>query len=202
MAKIRSTPELRKAVHGEMDMKSDGPPALTTRMRGKLSVGADSADNHHLSVISSSHRKLIFFSVSNMSQPSSSSSFQTLFDAALQDYENQTGNSLVDHPFARQLEECDSVDSVAAILQEQSRGFREFRGGDGNLMKSVMRSVDVLYTLSVSTILGEGIGLVRPKVFISVPCSSSLLFSHSRLRKQYLLVSPSYSPYVSLSDSL
>ena len=93
-----------------------------------------------------------------MSRPSSS--FQDLFNAALQDYENQTETKLVEHPFAKQLEECDSVDSIVAILQEQAQTFRKFRGDDGKIMKSLKSSVDVLYTLSNSTILGEGIGLV------------------------------------------
>ena len=106
-----------------------------------------------------------------MSQPSSTFSFQDLFNAALQDYENQTGNRLVDHPFAKQLEACDSVDSTIAILQEQAQIFHEFRGDDGKLMKSLKSSVDVLYTLSISTVLGEGIGLVHPKSFIRIPCS-------------------------------
>jgi hypothetical protein len=98
-----------------------------------------------------------------MSQPSSSSSFHSLFNAALQDYENQTGTSLIDHPFAKQLEACNSLDSISTILQDQAHIFREFRGDDGKLMKSLKCSVDVLYTLSSSTVLGEGIGLVCSK---------------------------------------
>jgi hypothetical protein len=94
-----------------------------------------------------------------MSRPSSS--FQDLFNAALQDYENQTETKLIEHPFAKQLEECDSVDSIVAILQEQAQTFRKFRGDDGKITKSLKSSVDVLYTLSNSTVLGEGIGLVR-----------------------------------------
>jgi len=98
-----------------------------------------------------------------MSQLSSSSSFQALFGAALQDYEKRTGISLVNHPLAKQLEECDSLDSIIAIIREQAKDFREFRGDNGKLMKSVKRSVDVLYILSISTVLGEGVGVVRPK---------------------------------------
>jgi hypothetical protein len=103
-----------------------------------------------------------------MNQPSSSS-FQGLFNAALQDYENQTGTRLVDHPFAKQFEACDSVDSITAILQEQAQIFREFRGDDGRPMKSLKCSIDVLHSLSTSTVLGEGIGLVHPQLFIGVP---------------------------------
>ena len=95
------------------------------------------------------------------------SSFQGLFNAALQDYQIQTGNNLIDHPFAKQLESCDSADSVTAILQEQAQIFREFRGEDGKFMKSLKCSVNVLYTLSITT---EGIGLVHPNQFIDITC--------------------------------
>ena len=94
-----------------------------------------------------------------MSRPFPPSSFQTLFSAALQDYERQTGTSLVDHPLAKQLERRDSVDSITTLLQEQTRIFHEFRGNDGTLMKSLKCSVDIIYTLS-DTILGEAISLV------------------------------------------
>jgi hypothetical protein len=106
-----------------------------------------------------------------MSQPSSSSSFRDLFNAALQDYENQTGTRLDSHPVAKQLEACDSVDSINAILQDQAQIFRQFRGDNGKPMKSLKSSADVLYTLSTSTVLGEGVGLVRPKSSIADPCS-------------------------------
>ena len=96
------------------------------------------------------------------------SSFQDLFDAALKDYQNQTRTSLIDHPFAKQLESCDSVDSINAILQEQAQIFRDFRGDDGKLMKSVKYSVNILYTLSTTT---AGIGLVHPNSFIWILCS-------------------------------
>ena len=99
-----------------------------------------------------------------MEQPSS---FRDLFNAALQDYQNQTGNSLIDHPLARQLDSCDSADSITAILQERAQIFRDFRGDDGKFMKSLKCSVNILYTLSVAT---GGIGLVHPKPLIGVPC--------------------------------
>ena len=103
-----------------------------------------------------------------MSRPSSTLSFRDLLNAALQRHEIQTGIRLVEHPFAKELEACDSVDSITAILQEQAQKFREFRGDNGKTMKSLKSSVDVLYTLSNSTLLGEGISLVHPKSFISV----------------------------------
>jgi hypothetical protein len=103
-----------------------------------------------------------------MSQPSS---FRDLFNAALQDYEIQTGTKLDDHPLTKELEICDSVEAITTIFQKQTETFREFRRGDGMLMKSLRFSVDILYPLSTSTVLGEGIGLVHPKSFIVIPCS-------------------------------
>ena len=91
---------------------------------------------------------------------SSSSSFKDLFNAALQDYENKTGINLVDNPLAKKLENCDSVDFITAIFQEQTQIFRKFRD-DGKLIKSLKSSVDILYMLS-DTVLGGGIGLVHP----------------------------------------
>ncbi|KAH9995623.1 hypothetical protein BJV77DRAFT_1066312 [Russula vinacea] len=94
-----------------------------------------------------------------MSQPSS---FRDLFNAALREYQNQTGCKLIEHPLAKRLETCDSIDSITAILQEQAQIFCRFRGDDGKLMKSIKSSIDVLYSLSVSTVLNEGISLPFP----------------------------------------
>jgi hypothetical protein len=107
-----------------------------------------------------------------MSQTSSSTTLRVLFDTALQDYKDKTGNALVDHPIAKQLEQCESVDSIIAILQGQAQGFREFRENDGRLTRALKSSVDVLCTPSISSALNEAIGLVvRRKAFASVHCS-------------------------------
>ena len=102
-----------------------------------------------------------------MSRPTSISSFQGLFNVALQDYANQTGIGLDEHPFVKQLGACDSVDSITAVLQEQARIFHEFRGDDGKLMRSLKYSVSILYKLSITI---EGISLVRSKSFVWIPC--------------------------------
>jgi len=96
-----------------------------------------------------------------MSDQSQSSRFRVLFESALLDYQNQTGTTLA----AGQLQDCDSVESVTAVLQEQARAFTEFRGGDGRIMKSLKSVVSVLYAFSASSALGETmVGLVRWKV--------------------------------------
>jgi hypothetical protein len=103
-----------------------------------------------------------------MADSSQSSRFRTLFESALQDYQNQTGTILTDHPLAVQLQNCDSLESVTAVLQQQAQAFSEFRGTDARIMKSLKYLIAVLYTLSASTALGEAIGLVRPRALIGV----------------------------------
>ena len=91
---------------------------------------------------------------------SSSSTFQVLFDSALQDYKDKTGNTLTDHPIVKQLETCESVNSITTILQEQARIFGVFRENDGKLMKALNSSVDVLCAPSISSALNGSIGVV------------------------------------------
>ena len=106
-----------------------------------------------------------------MSQSSSSHTFQALFNTALQNYNDKTGTSLVDHPFARQLESCESVSSITTILREEAQNFREFRESDGKLMRALNSSVDVLCSPPINSALSETIGLVVcRKGFIGLPC--------------------------------
>ena len=154
---------------------------------------------HHLPVVflpQAAHPSHLS-SISDMSQ-SSSSTFQALLNAALQDYKIRTGTSLIDHPITKQLETCESVSSITAILQEQAQSFREFRENDGKLMKALNSSVDVLCAPSISSTLNEAMGLVVRLKHLSVFLIPDGFHSHSRLQKQSSLASASSSPYVSL----
>ena len=82
----------------------------------------------------------------------SSSMLQSLFDAALRDYEKQTDMKLIEHPLARQLENCNSVESITAVLQEQARAFTEFRREDDKVMKPLKRVVHVLHAISTNLV--------------------------------------------------
>ena len=95
-----------------------------------------------------------------MSDPSASSHLKVLFDAALQDYEMQTGIALAEHPLAERLQECDSVESITSVLHEQTQAFNEFRGKE-KVMKLLKNAVSVLYKLSACAKLGEVIGVVH-----------------------------------------
>ena len=94
---------------------------------------------------------------------SHSSSFNVLLDAALRDYEKQTGTKLPNHPFAKRLKKCDTVDSMASVLQDHAQAFLKFRGEGGKIMKTLKSTTQVLSKLS-DAVLGEGVGLVRQSI--------------------------------------
>ena len=96
-----------------------------------------------------------------MSNQSGSPHLQVLFETALQDYEKQTGIALDKHPLAEKLQNCDSVESLNAVLCEQTQAFGEFRGKD-KVLKHLKNAVSALYKLSAATDFGRSIGLVRP----------------------------------------
>ena len=110
-----------------------------------------------------------------MSDQSSSSHLKVLFEASLQDYEKQTGIALAKHPLADRLQNCDSVDSVSAVLHEQIQAFSEFREKD-KVLKPLKNAVSVLCKLSAHANIGRDIGLVRPPALTE--CSMSLTLIH------------------------
>jgi hypothetical protein len=98
----------------------------------------------------------------------SSPSFQSVFNAALDEYAKHTGNDLVDHPLSIKIESCRSPGDVLVVLQEQAKVFREFREGNKKLMKVIEPTVNVLYSLSA--VFSDNIGLVRPERLVADEC--------------------------------
>ena len=96
-----------------------------------------------------------------MSNQSGSSHLQALFEAALQDYQKQTGIELAKHPLAEKLQNCDSVESVTIVLREQTQAFDEFLGKD-KVLKPLKTVLSGLHKLSAAADFGTAIGLVRP----------------------------------------
>ena len=74
----------------------------------------------------------------------SSSTLESLFQAALQGYEDQTGEKLINHPLAQKLEQCNSVESIIAVLQEQAQAFDEFRRVERKVMEPLKCIVHIL----------------------------------------------------------
>ena len=140
-------------------------------------------------------RVLTFLPPPDMSDQSAPSHLKVLFEAALQDYEIQTGIALAKHPLTERLQKCDSVESITAVLHEQTQDFNEFRGKD-KIMKSLKNTVSVLCKLSASAKLGEVIRTVHQKPLTG--CSIHLTSFHRSflLRRQYTLDSLFYFLYV------
>ena len=96
---------------------------------------------------------------------SSSSSFQSILNAALEAYEKKTKTDLLTHPLAAQLQSCDSPNAILSVLQDLIQQFDHRRRSDERLSSWLIPTVNVLY--AISSTLGQSIGLV------SLPISSS-----------------------------
>jgi len=104
------------------------------------------------------------------SATTSSSNFQSLFDAALSDYTKQTGINLATQPFAQDLQYCHSADDLLNVLQERAKQFQTYRDGNRKLLNCLKPIVQTLHT--VSGVLAEASSPVsttdQPSYFIIV----------------------------------
>ncbi|KAH9023542.1 hypothetical protein EDB83DRAFT_1986083 [Lactarius deliciosus] len=97
--------------------------------------------------------------MSSSSQTAAPSSiFKSMLDTALTEYQKKTGDDLLAHWLAAELQTCESVDGVLNILRDQAKAFE--RSGDQKLMKWIDPLVHVLYSFSGA--LGDGVSLAFP----------------------------------------
>jgi hypothetical protein len=101
---------------------------------------------------------------------------KSLFETALNEFEKRAGTNLIHHQIINKFLNCESADSVISIIQEQAQAFRSYRGDDGKLMTWLKRTVNVLYTLSISDMLCESISLVCLHSFLWHPPCNILRF--------------------------
>ena len=92
------------------------------------------------------------------SSAESSLYFQSIFNSALEAYENKTKIKLLTHPLATQLQSCNSPAAVLSTLQELIQQFDQRRSSDERLRSWLNPTVDVLF--SFSALISEGVGLV------------------------------------------
>jgi len=92
------------------------------------------------------------------------SNFQSILDAALDDYHKHTGIDLTKHPSAAQLQNCHSPEDVTQLLQERESNFKDYREKYRKLIDCVRPVVKVIHALS--GIFGEGAGLVSDQHYI------------------------------------
>ena len=107
--------------------------------------------NYHLS-------KSPSMSHSQYTASSSSQNFQLIINNALDKYKKRTGNDLLAHPLAAQLQSCDSPSAILAALQQQIQWLDQSRSSDDRWSRWLDPTINVVYALS-STV-GAGVGLV------------------------------------------
>lgn len=113
---------------------------------------------------------------------SSPSDFQSIFNAAVERYENKTKKKLFTHPLAAQVQSCDSPAAIMSLLQGLVRQFDQRRSSDERLRSWLNPTVSVLSAFSAT--LGEGVGLVNPyKESSKILDSDYLLRRFSRRQK-------------------
>ena len=101
--------------------------------------------------------------MSSSSHPGPSSSrFQAVFDAALNEYSQKTGKDIASDPLTAKLRSCRSPDEVHGVLREQVQAFNQFRNGNGmvQLMRKLKPTVDILLSLSNGGVLANAVSLV------------------------------------------
>jgi hypothetical protein len=98
--------------------------------------------------------------VSNISAPN----FAPIFRAACDEYKELTGHDLDTHPFASELERCDSPGSILDVLRGEAQTLIKRRKRHEKLLACLNPIVNVMFTLSGT--LGEGIGLVSISSFL------------------------------------
>jgi hypothetical protein len=96
-----------------------------------------------------------------MSDQSGSSRLRVLFGAALEDYKQQTGIELAEHPLAERLQYYNSVESVTDILREQAQDLKDFRDKD-KVLKPLKKVLTVLHRLPSGANFAQDVGLVSP----------------------------------------
>ena len=124
----------------------------------------------------------------------STDNFTAIFNAALNEYEKLTGKRLDTHPFAAQLESCQTPEAISNVLRTQAQAFSKFREGDEKLMAWLNPTIHILSTFSDT--LGEGISLVSNLVHLHRTVLRRPVLRPSHLRKRSSLGSVFFSEYV------
>ena len=92
------------------------------------------------------------------SNRAASTDFETIVNAALEEYEKKTKKDIASHPLAAQLKSCDSPSAILAVLRAQVQESDKSQTADERLTKWLDPTVNVL--CAFSAILGDAVGLV------------------------------------------
>jgi len=89
---------------------------------------------------------------------SSTSNFDAIFDAALNEYEAITGKSLTSLPFYERLSACHSPEDISNLFRDQAQDFSKVCKREEKLMAWLNPIINILFTVSAT--LAEGAGQV------------------------------------------
>jgi len=89
----------------------------------------------------------------------SRSNLDSIFTSAFQAYKKKTGKDITSHPLATELQSCNSIDTILAVLQGLVPARRQTQSSDEGTAKWLIPTVNVLYAFSAT--LAEGVGLVN-----------------------------------------
>ena len=120
-----------------------------------------------------------------MSAVTSSTNFEGVIAAALEEYKKKTKKDIASHPLAAELKSCESTSSILAILRAQVQTFDKSQSVDEKLTKWLDPTVNVLYAFSA--ILGNAVGLVIARVQAARDPLSDVFRRYFRLRVRSLL---------------
>jgi hypothetical protein len=70
------------------------------------------------------------------------------------------GITLAEHALAVQLQSCNTVESITALVQGEAQAFSNYRESD-RIMKSIKTTLSILTPLSATAPLADAVGLVR-----------------------------------------
>jgi hypothetical protein len=97
-------------------------------------------------------------STSNQVPSPSASNIAQIFGTACDEYRRLTGHDLDTHPFATELERCNSPDGTLGVLRQQAETLIKCDKGGEKLLAYLNPIVNVLFTFSEE--LWVDIGLV------------------------------------------
>ena len=104
------------------------------------------------------------------------------------------GLTLSEHLLAVRLQDCHTVESITALLQDQAKDFSNLRRNNQvmNVIKSI---VSILSTFSAASALDESTGLVCQNKSMA-HSASDRFYRHSHPRNRYKLALLFYLLYV------
>ena len=142
--------------------------------------------HHPFSLITNKHPTPLMsdFHPTSITTTTSSSNFQLIFNNALIAYERRTKKNLLTHPFAAELQNCDSPSKILALLCQQVPGLDQPLRDD-RWTKWLDPTVNVLFMLSKA--LGEVMSLVSLKTRTCLRSAvPRLLDRYFHLERRYL----------------